>query len=370
MKLKINQIQPNPFKKQINNGKLDEENVKKLMANIEELGLMGALPIVEQDKQYYLVYGHHRLEALKRTFGERYYINVDLKTYNEDQLLRGMVIENLTQRSNDFREELDNLQAIKKYLQNNNCPLSGQKSNTGEAGRPKGYDAGSCRDIAGWLDKNTGNVMKRSKISDILRIAENLDEELLENVKKQSHAAGEKDGDEEIIGVKIATILSSFKDKQEQKDLAKAIKQSREQHGNKVAINITAYKEASEEIKEEVRNGKIDLADVKDETDKNILREEEGKRPRTIFIPNFNQRMNDFNNNVETLERQVKIFSKIFHSEDFKQRYYTLKPKQQTNLNVNIFNIKKRVKECYDEITYFMEQISDRTILLEGEIVK
>ena len=67
-----------------------------------------------------------------------------------------MVIENLTQRSNEFLEELDNLLVIRKHLQN--CPLSGQYSGKGGRGCK---DAGSIRDVSHWLDKNSGEVMKK-----------------------------------------------------------------------------------------------------------------------------------------------------------------------------------------------------------------
>ena len=235
MKLKLSELNPNPFKKQIDEGKLDEETINKIMANLNELGLMGSLPIVQIGKKYHLVNGHHRLEALKRKFGNGYQVNVELHNYDEDQLLRGMVVENLTQRSNEFHQELDNLLAIRNHLQN--CPLSGQYSGKGGRGCK---DDGSIRDVANWLDKGTGDVMKRSKIGDILKIADNLDEELLDDVKKQSHATGEKDENDETIGVKVATAIASFTDKQEQKDLAKSIKNSREQHGNQVTKNLTA----------------------------------------------------------------------------------------------------------------------------------
>jgi len=40
MKLKIFQLNPNPFKKEINGGKLNDDIVEKIQANIKELGLM------------------------------------------------------------------------------------------------------------------------------------------------------------------------------------------------------------------------------------------------------------------------------------------------------------------------------------------
>jgi ParB-like chromosome segregation protein Spo0J len=67
MKLKISELNPNPFKKEINGGKLKEEIIKRIQANIKELGLMGSIPVFKKDGKYFLVAGHHRVEALKES---------------------------------------------------------------------------------------------------------------------------------------------------------------------------------------------------------------------------------------------------------------------------------------------------------------
>jgi len=95
MKLKLNELNPNPFKKDINEGKLSEEQLDKIISNLGELGLMNSIPIVQRNTKYYLVNGHHRIEALKRKYGKDFEIDVTLHKYNDDQLLRGMIVENL-----------------------------------------------------------------------------------------------------------------------------------------------------------------------------------------------------------------------------------------------------------------------------------
>jgi len=66
-----------------------------------------------------------------------------------------MVIENLTQGSHLFKQEMNHLLVVREYLQN--CPLSGQYLGKDGCGCK---DAGSIRDISHWLDKSTGDVMK------------------------------------------------------------------------------------------------------------------------------------------------------------------------------------------------------------------
>lgn len=362
MKLKLSELNPNPFKKKLGSG-LDEDTIAKLQTNLDELGMMGALPIVQIGKKYHLVYGHHRVEALEREFGKEYEIEVELHKYNKDQLLKGMVIENLTQGSHPFKSEMHHLLMVREYLKSR-CPPSGQRRE--ENGKfAEGKSSGTARDISRWLDKETETVMKKSKIADVFKIADNLDKEILDDVEKQSHTTGEKKDD--TVGVKIASYLASIENKQEQRLLRKAIKSSRESHQDVICKSITAYKNAPSEIKQQVLDGYIDIADVEDEIDKQELKEKAEDRPKTIFIPNFARRMKDFDKNVSKLEKQIGIFSKVFHSNEFKVRYNTLKTTQKEKLNIVIFDIKERIQKCQEEIEYFMEQLPDGVILLEAK---
>ena len=117
---------------------------------MKELGLMGSLPVFKKDNQYFLIAGHHRVEALKRTFGKEHEISVDIKDYSEDQILRGMVVENLTQRDNEAKEIMANLTTIRKHLVKEKmlldddgkiCPTVGHISTT------KPFELGSIRQI-------------------------------------------------------------------------------------------------------------------------------------------------------------------------------------------------------------------------------
>ena len=287
MKIKINQLKPNPFKKQIAKGRLDEDQVKRIMSNMKELGLMGALPVFKKGNDYHLINGHHRTEALKRQFGKNHEVEVVVHNYSEEQVLRGMIVENLTQRANDFKEEVENLKAIKGYLKKNVAvqPLN-TKRKDGQDLRPQNIsEQGSIRDIISWLNKN-GEVMSIGKISSLLKIEDKLDPELYDRVEKASHAGGTKEG--ETIGVKDATALSSIEDKEEQKDMAKALLDTREQHGNRKNKNITLYKNAPEEVKQQVRSGAIDLADIELAIVNHNLKE---KKRNTVTIEDIGKKI-------------------------------------------------------------------------------
>ena len=154
MKLKIKELNPNPFKKEINKGRFNKEIIQKIKANIKELGLMGSLPIFKKDNKYYLVAGHHRVEALREVFGSDYEIEVTLHNYSEENVLRGMIVENLTQRADELMEVTDNLNAIRKYLKDK-CSTGEQLSKPKDSlGRTQAriQESGSCRDVSKVLE--------------------------------------------------------------------------------------------------------------------------------------------------------------------------------------------------------------------------
>lgn len=263
MKLKLSELHPNPFKKNINGGKLSEEVISKITANIKELGLMGALPVFKRGNKYFLIAGHHRVEALKRVFGKNFEIEATLHNYNDDQVLRGMVVENLTQRDAELRETAENLAAIRNYLMNVQT-LNTHKKLDSKGRENRQQESGSIRHIHDWLHKNRkSEILPIGRISECLQVYDKLAPELIDQVKKtQASTALERD---EALQETQAVYLARFDDHAEQKALAKALKASREQRVRDQGKLITQYKEAKKiepEIAREVLAGKRDLADV------------------------------------------------------------------------------------------------------------
>jgi hypothetical protein len=176
MKVKISELNSNPFKKDINKGKLKEQTIKKIQANIKELGLMGSIPVFKKDGKYFLIAGHHRIEALKRSFGKNYAVEVTLHNYSDENVLRGMVVENITQRQDEPFEVSENLALIRKYLRS--CSSTEQHLKTQGKRADLEYGGGTIREISDWLNTN-GEVMSIGKISEYLKVYDNLDRSLL-----------------------------------------------------------------------------------------------------------------------------------------------------------------------------------------------
>jgi len=181
---------------------------------------------------------------------------------------------------------------------------------------------------------------------------------------KKKHDKSKLVRDEESLNYTQAVILSSIEDKQEQKDLAKVLKNSREQRVREQGKLLSKYKEAPEEVKEKIRDGKLNLIDIEEATIDTQIKQVNGGT-HTEFIPNFETRLTDFGYNVAKLEQQVVMFKKVFGSSNFYSKYKSLGTKEKKFLDNSIYDIRKRIKQCYNEVEFFISKIEDKKLLEE-----
>ncbi len=257
MKIKIKDLKPNPYKKFISGGKLNQEQVNKIKSNLKELGFMGALPIFKKNKKYYLINGHHRVEALKQTYGKGFEVECIIHNYNDEKVLRGMIIENLTQRTDELVEVTENLNIIRNHLKKICSPVE-------HISKTKPHEAGSIRDIAKWLNKN-GEVMALGKISSYLKIYDNLDTKLLKKtIKTQGGVVKEK-----TISVKEAGNLARL-DKKEQPKMKEILDKTKLNKDEKGKL-ITIYLNSKDNMKKKILKEEVDIMEVELENEKEKL---------------------------------------------------------------------------------------------------
>ena len=311
MKIKISKLNPNPFKKEINKGKLSDEQVKKLMSNLDKLKLMGALPVVKRESKFYLVAGHHRVEALKRKFGENYEIEVTIHNYNDDELFRGMIIENLSQRRGEFQETKSNIVACRNHLKNFPEILKELRGDSprGSSKHTTLPDEVTANDISEWIDKQTEKVLSKDEILDFLNINDKLDEDLQKVIELKHDKTKEERDNPDTINKSQAVILARIDDKKEQKDLAEALKNSQEQRVREQGKLVSAYKDATEEVKEKVRGGELDIADIPIENLKDNLKkrieEDKEKNKGKIVVAHFKQYQREAGNKVGSTNQKI-----------------------------------------------------------------
>lgn len=295
MKIKLKELNPNPFKKDINGGKLNKEIVNKIKSNIKELGLMGSLPIFKKEDKYYLIAGHHRLQALKDVYGNNFEVEVTLHNYSDENVLRGMVVENLTQRSDEVLEVGENLNAIRNYLIKNKISIGQQLSNRAELG--------SSEQVYRWLSKSqTEEVMSLSKIKQYIKIYDNLDRKLLEKAKSNLDKS-----EEDIVNVREAIALSRL-EKKEQIPMKKLLDKADVSSDTKLRL-VTEYKNSSKEIQEKVKKGEIEITDIQIENLKQDIKKkiEEDKKNNEgkIIVTHYKQYQREAGNKIGRTNNEI-----------------------------------------------------------------
>ncbi len=335
MKLKLSQLNPNPFKKEINKGKLNKEIITRIKSNMKDLGLMGSLPIFKKDNKYFLVAGHHRVQALIETYNSNFEVEVTLHNYSDENVLRGMIVENLTQRADELVEVTENLNAVRKWLKLNpkNAIISnaekqgivfcstGEQNTKGRWGEGRPEERGSIRNIYSWLSKN-GEIMSVGKISEYLKVYDNLDRRLLKKTIKSS--GGEVE--EETISVREATNLARLP-KQEQFIIKDLLDKTGLDKDGKSKL-VTSYIHAPEKVKEKIKKEIVGLKDIDLAITQHNLKDREKNK---LFVQDISKKIDGFidrlsfsildtNNNIKEVIKDIAVLSKYVKDMNEKQK--------------------------------------------------
>ena len=257
----LKDIKPNPFKKFINEGRLNDSIIEKLIEGYKQTTFHENICAREFANEIELVYGHHRLEAAKRVYGEDYEINLVIyskEEFSDEMMLIDMVRENLTHRDVDFQDKKEAVILAYNWLQSN-APTVKRFDNRLKNGTLRGSKPSedSYRSIAKFLSRE-GKTISYESVRNYLQMSFDLDKSILEQVTKVPGQSGKK----EHVPVWQGITLSTFPDKEEQKDLLKAFQKSREQRRDGIRALIRKYRATSPKIRNKVREQKIDIADI------------------------------------------------------------------------------------------------------------
>ena len=262
--VKIKDIKQNPFKKFINNGRLDDGRVAKLQESLAHGTLPNSFFARKIDGNWELAHGHHRLEAFKRKYGKDFELDVHQIGYDDETMLVDMVRENLTHRDSDFKDTEGSCVLARSWLESKVKTVKQFDSLKKTGIHPKGKKGGSeplpdsCRSIAKFLSKQ-GKAISYETIRNYLSIHDKLAPELHKKVGKIESAT--KDEKEDRLGIKIATKLATIDDEEAQKVLFKNIQKDGLNHESALKA-ITGFKDADKGIKDAVKKGKLKLSEV------------------------------------------------------------------------------------------------------------
>ena len=193
----------------------------------------------------------------------------------------------------------------------------------------------------------------KSKVKDLLSVAHNLSPVLIEEVKRTHSGSASKRG--EILSQTQAVILSKIEDHEEQKDLATALKESREPRVREQYTLVSEYKSAPEGLKADIRKGDIDIADIG-------FYSEKGGKTDTSFTPNLPTQMKQFSRDIGKLETQVAFFSKVVRDKRFAKQYGLLRSKQRKTFRKTFVHLRERVNACAKNIEKLATELPDNLL--------
>ena len=167
MSFRIADIRHNPFRN-VSRYPLQEEKVKALRESLHSTGYWGNLVARLKDGKPELAFGHHRLEALRQVYGDDEEIDLIIRDYNDEKMLRVTARENQEVWGPSASFLLETVSAFVEAYASNKITLREPEPTTrasviryapsfapgGHDGRPAGhhpYTAQSLGESIGWL---------------------------------------------------------------------------------------------------------------------------------------------------------------------------------------------------------------------------
>jgi len=300
VKLKLMDIKSNPFKKFISGGKLNPEIIEKLEEGYKQTRFHENLCARKNASGgVELVYGHHRLQAAKNVYGVNHEITItvyDTNEFSDEQMLLDMIRENMAQRGEDYRDMADCIMLAKKWLGGDKKLLSGLTTSKQGKRTDLGEEHIGARQIAIFIS-NQGKTISHVQVEKYITIEEGLSSELKKKVEKGTRSGKVEEGN---IGFEVASELAKF-EKGEQKDLLEQIEKAK-LNKDKIKQLLASYKEATEEVKAQVRKGTLDLTDVpienmKEEVKKKMEQQKEMDKGKVI-VTHYKKFLRDGGNYV------------------------------------------------------------------------
>jgi len=118
MKIKLSEIIPNPYRR-LGDYPFDEARLQGLINSINNTGFWDNVLCRNNGDKYELAYGHHRLEALRRIYGDDHFINIPVKEITDADMIRIMADENVTIYEHDPKVITETVRVAKTFLEDN-----------------------------------------------------------------------------------------------------------------------------------------------------------------------------------------------------------------------------------------------------------
>lgn len=210
MKIGLSELNPNPFKKFINGGKLDKARIELLKESIKKDGFWDNVICRKVDGKYEIAYGHHRLEAAKQELGKDYVVDIPVKSLTDEMMVRILGNENAMQNEEYAIYQVDQVLLAKKWLEGTVQPVDSSK--------PTHKQEVGVREISAFLGEKNWS---KSKVAEYLHLAAKLDPKILGEMKNAANTG--KLGE---FSITHANYIARIPDKDKQMKVYKEVKKN------------------------------------------------------------------------------------------------------------------------------------------------
>lgn len=111
MRVRIDHLDANPFR-HIDRYPIREEKITALVESINSTGFWDNMVGRVVGDRVQIAYGHHRREALRRTYGPDYEVGIVVRDFTDDQMLQIMARENMEEWGSSAWVEMETVRAV------------------------------------------------------------------------------------------------------------------------------------------------------------------------------------------------------------------------------------------------------------------
>ena len=115
MKVKIKDLQPNPYR-DMANYPINQDKLQTLKKSIEQTGFWDNILARQVNGVIQIAYGHHRLQALKEVYSPEYLVEVPIKDLSDELMLKIMANENMEEWQSSVAVIDETVRAVRKFL--------------------------------------------------------------------------------------------------------------------------------------------------------------------------------------------------------------------------------------------------------------
>lgn len=191
MKITLGELKPNPFKKYILDGKLEQSKIDAIKQSAEKTSFWENWIVREVDGVYQLVFGHHRLKAAIQLFGVKHEVHIQLVKYSDEQMAVALANENAIQ-DRSYREKEDVVRLFRDNLRTGKfkCTSLVDGRLTSKRSAIANHECGSVNCILAALGDE---VWKRTTLVDIFATIDALDETVKDMIGKSERCGKMKE---------------------------------------------------------------------------------------------------------------------------------------------------------------------------------